>query len=113
MPTYEDFDELLNNTYQEWTTQNDVVGRRLTSKIKGNSIFLPSAGERYNNELNFKGVIGNYWTSSIYSDSSKDAWLYFSDVGRSYLCNLYRYTGRTIRPVVPSGSTSVSEGDEL
>ena len=113
MPTYEDFDELLNNTYQEWTTQNDVVGRRLTSKIKGNSIFLPSAGERYKNELNFKGVIGNYWTASIYNDSSKDAWLYFSDIGRSYLCNLYRYTGRTIRPVVSSSSTSVSEGDEL
>ena len=44
MPTWEEFRELINNCKIEWTTFNGVNGEKFTSKINGNSIFLPAAG---------------------------------------------------------------------
>jgi hypothetical protein len=46
LPTVSEFQELYNNCITEWTTQNGVNGRRLTSRINGNSLFFPAAGFR-------------------------------------------------------------------
>ena len=98
MPTSEEQEELLNNCKWTWTTQNGVRGYKVTSKINGNSIFLPAAGVRNNNEIYDSGKYGYYWSSSIYYDSSY-----------SYIINFYseyhyirhgnRYNGRSVRPV--------------
>lgn len=44
MPTRSMMEELLEYTTSEWITVNDISGYKLTSKINGNSIFLPAAG---------------------------------------------------------------------
>lgn len=101
MPSEEQFSELINSSYTttEWTTQNGVYGRKITSKENGNSIFLPAAGYRDLSSLNYAGSFGDYWSRALGSDGPDNARsLYFgsSVIGmRSY----YRYWGHSVRPV--------------
>ena len=64
MPTLDDIKELLDNCTSEWTTFNNVNGRKFTSKINGNSIFLPAAGSRWGGDPNHPVVRGYYWSST-------------------------------------------------
>ena len=69
MPTAAEFDELINNCTIEKTTVNGVNGYLLTSKINGNSIFLPMAG-CYNFDLQQDKLYANnsilyYWSADM------------------------------------------------
>ena len=98
MPTKEDFEELLNNTTNVWTTQNGVYGRLFTA-ANGNSLFLPAAGFRYISSLYGAGSRGCYWSSSLDTGSPYDAWdLVFNSVYYGMGSN-YRYYGQSVRPV--------------
>jgi len=60
MPTDEECQELYNNCSASWDTQNGVVGVTLTSRINGNSIFIPiDPEENYGT---------HYWSSSFGTD---------------------------------------------
>ena len=77
MPTREEQDELREGCDWEWTKDYNgtgVSGRIGTSKTNGNTIFLPAAGYRYCGSLNFVGSSGNYWSSSLYTDYSDNAY---------------------------------------
>ena len=67
MPSYEQFQELINSSYTttEWTTQNGVNGRKITSKTNGNSIFLPAAGYRDSSSFYDAGLSGNFWSRAL------------------------------------------------
>lgn len=67
MPTREQWVELYQNTANIWTTQNGVNGRLFTAS-NGNSLFLPAAGARWDDELNHVGSLGLFCSSSLYSD---------------------------------------------
>ena len=103
MPTLDEFYELCLNCNSEWTILNGVNGRRFTSKINGNSIFLPAAGIRRDNIPDFPDKGGNYWSS--WHDSDNPIYLPFAyllgfdrfSVPTSYY---YRDSGRSVRPVV-------------
>ena len=98
MPTQEEFQELYNNTTVTWTQQNGVNGRLFTAS-NGNSLFLPAAGYRWNDELTNAGSNGNYWSSSLDTDGPDDAWyfnFYSNGTGAS---RYYRYLGRSVRAV--------------
>ena len=60
MPTDEECQELYNNCYASWDTQNGVVGVTLTSRSNGNSIFIPIDPEENNGT--------HYWSSSFGTD---------------------------------------------
>ena len=66
MPTYEELYELINkdNCTWTWTTQDGKNGYRVTSRTNGNSIFLPAAGYRSGDNLNYAGRDGRYRSSS-------------------------------------------------
>ncbi len=100
MPTRAELDELLNSCTWTFTTLNGVNGHRVTGP-NGNSIFLPAAGYRNGTEVNSLGSNGCYWSSSLNSSDSSDAYgLYFFSSG--YGCgNDYRNYGLTVRPVCP------------
>ena len=66
MPTAAEFDELINNCTIEKSTMNGVNGYLLTSKINGNSIFLPMAGY-YNFDLASNKHQGNRTTCYYWS----------------------------------------------
>ena len=92
MPTKTEQDELRTNCTWTWTTQNGVIGYKVTSKVNGNSIFLPATGYR---------IDGNYWSSSL--DSSNSNYVYFLYFNSSYVdwdyC--YRYDVQSVRAVCP------------
>ncbi len=67
MPTETEWEELLQNTTHTWTTQNGVNGYLFTAS-NGNSLFLPAAGFRWNDELISAGSWGKYWSSSLVTD---------------------------------------------
>lgn len=101
MPSYEQFQELINSRYTTTTrtTLNGVYGLMITSKTNGNSIFLPAAGHRFNSSLFDGGSSGYYWTRTLYDSYPYDAWsLYFNSsyVGMS---SSRRCSGQSVRPV--------------
>ena len=100
MPTKEEQDELRNNCTWTWITQNGVNGYTVTGP-NGNSIFLPAAGYRDDSSLIGAGSYGIYWSSSLNTYYTSDAWyvyFYSSSVYRYYD---YRHYGHSVRPVCP------------
>ncbi len=65
MPTDEEMTELYEQCTWTNTIQNGVVGHKGTSKINGNSIFLPAAGYRFDRMSYEAGKDGYYWSSSV------------------------------------------------
>ena len=102
MPTKTEQEELKNTNYTTWTwtTQNGVKGYKVTSKTNGNNIFLPAAGYRNVSSLYDAGSYGYYWSRSLNTDRSSNAYslfFYSSDVGSDYC---HRYYGLSVRPVM-------------
>ena len=98
MPTYEEWQELYNNTTVTWTTQNGVSGRLFTA-ANGNSLFLPAAGYRGGSSLYYAGSYGYYWSSSLYTDGPYYAWYFTFNSGYPYMGYDIRGYGRSVRPV--------------
>ncbi len=103
LPTLDEWTELRDNCTSEWTSVNGVSGYMLTSKINGNSIFLPAAGCAIGDTV-YPGTNGYYWSSRLYGDKLE-----------AYACNFYyvsaanksisvgrtpRWYGGSIRPVL-------------
>lgn len=68
-PTEAQVRELYANTTQKWCKQDGLNGLSLTSKINGNSFFLPAGGNQYQDGKKLKkkesvGKEGTYLTSS-------------------------------------------------
>ena len=101
MPSEEQFKELINssNTTTTWTTMNGVEGRMITSKSKSNSIFLPAAGYRGGTSLDNAGSRGYYWSRSLYTSVSDDAYYLYFNSSNIYTSDGTRCYGRSVRPV--------------
>lgn len=104
MPTIDEWNDLKEKCNWEWvwvTCQKDTVGGYLvSSKINGNSIFLPASGCRYNSSVYGRNSAGHYWSSSLYEKNNIHAYYrhFFSD--RLDDKNFYyRYYGQSVRPV--------------
>ena len=63
-PTWEEWQELMDNTTIHWTTRNGVNGILFTG-TNGNRFFLPAAGSFYSSTLDDDGSEGFYWSSSL------------------------------------------------
>ena len=97
MPTRAEQDELRENCAWIWTTLNGVNGYKVISKTNGNSIFLPAAGCREGAGGGYRGSGGFYWSSSLYSSYSYNAYCLYS----GYYDGSYgrRFYGLSVRPV--------------
>lgn len=107
MPTKEEFVELYENCTWEVKTMNEIKGKLFTSKINGNSIFLPAAGYRDGKELRLVGSDAHYWSSTraVGGQDGHRSCLAFRvkfythrDYDQ-YIEDDYRYRGRSVRPV--------------
>ena len=98
MPTAAEWQELLNNTENVWTTKNGVNGRRFTEP-NGNTLFLPAAGFRCVDDLYFAGSDGYYWSSSLNTDNPNGAWHCHFYSGKCRMYSYYRYNGLSVRAV--------------
>ena len=101
MPTKAEQDELRNNCTWTRTTQNGVNGYKVTSKSNGNSIFLPAAGYRSDSSLSSAGGSGDYWSSSLGTDSPYHAYYLFFNSSDVDWYEVSRGYGFSVRPVCP------------
>lgn len=76
IPTADEWNELLDIENCTWTktTINSIVGYIVTSKINGNSIFLPCAGWKYDDPPYDRNGFGYYWSSTLYESYTFNAW---------------------------------------
>ena len=126
MPTYDDFAELRDNCYWEWTTSYKgsgvsgcivykakadadkgiskyLIGNTTTSatySLSDNHIFLPTSGYRDDTGLKEACSYGQYWSSALLKQFGISAWDFC--VGLKYVTGLgtYRYYGASVRPVL-------------
>ena len=68
-PTREEMEELINLCTWEVTTQNDVIGCKVTGP-NGKSIFMPAAGRYNKTSLGKKDRYLYYWTATLWIHSS-------------------------------------------
>lgn len=84
--------------------RNAFVGKLRESSIPAFNTedcpaFLPAAGNRNNTEVNNRGSNGNYWSGSLNSNNSNNAYnLNFNSSNYDWNNN-NRYNGHTVRPV--------------
>lgn len=93
---------LIRQCTWKWGTFNHRSGYLITSKINGNTIFLPAAGVMSsNNQIRSSlNAIGEYWTSSLGDKGTEQAGtLMFVKTGAG-ISTEYRHYGLPIRPVV-------------
>ena len=99
IPTIQEWREIKEYCTWIWTTINGVNGDLVTSKINGNCIFIPAAGNYNGRELVDEGSNPFYWSSSL------DNWHITGSQCYSKTYSSYsRSNGLSIRPVY--GETS-------
>ncbi len=106
IPTKENFNELINEEYTECSsfTMNGIKGLLITSKINGNSIFIPiggTYGEFEANEKSDKGEVW-YWSRTLGRQNHLAYSLCYiprSSVSSPLLIDVRRELGMQIRPV--------------
>ena len=97
-PSDDEFQELYDNCTWEWTSENDYYGIRFTSKINGNSIFLPASGLGSGTSWGDRGSSGGFWSSSFYSARyARDLYFYSGGVSPQYYNS--RFNGFAVRAV--------------
>ena len=106
MPTAAEFEELDDNCTSEWTTQNGVNGRRLTSKINGNSVFFPVTGCYLSTMLTLEIAWGYHWSSSLYTQNTSQA-LFLNNNGFIINGGYHRLLGFPVRGVLDHPKNSL------
>lgn len=106
IPTREQMRELVNSNYvtMEFRNMNGMDGVQITSKINGNSIFMPYTGYYENGSIvSLSGYNGYYWSRSLDPDDPYKArgLRLYDSAGKIYwnINTSYRYYGMPIRPV--------------
>lgn len=103
MPTKLEQNELKKYCKWKWTRVNGVEGYKVTSKINGNSIFLPMAGYRAGASVRGVGSQGFYWSSSLNENNPSCAYslVLSSGTGNVYRDSSGRNLGYSVRAVCP------------
>ena len=102
MPTDAEWMELLKNCSWTWTVQNGVNGHKVTSRINGNSIFLPAAGHHddfLHIHPGYEDSFGYYWSSSLDSTFPEHAMMTLIGRRGASTGTAERYMGLSVRPV--------------
>ena len=101
MPSRKQCEELINSDYTttKWTTQGGVNGYKITSNSNGKSIFLPAAGFRDGTNLSLVGSYGLYWSRSLSSSYSDDAYYLYFGLSNIGMYDYDRNGGQSVRPV--------------
>lgn len=112
MPTSAEWEELEENCTWTWTKQNGIDGKLVTSKVNGNSIFLPATGGHFPRGFCDAGTEGYYWSSSLYCNDPNNAWyghFAWRMINKNTIHVLYlsRANAISVRPVCPL-STNIS-----
>ena len=97
MPSYVESMELVNRCTWQWTKLKGIAGYLITGP-NGNSIFLPAAGERYEKNIEYRGLRGEYWMG-VNKLPNSAACITFTSSRYSYKTDAIKCYGLTVRPV--------------
>lgn len=105
MPTRDDFQELLENTEDEWIINfngTGVNGRKFISKTDTSKyIFIPAAGNCYYGSVLDVGYYGYVWSSSLSASYPNYAWYLGFHSDNCYVSyGNDRYDGQSVRGVM-------------
>ena len=101
MPTDAEMTELVEQCTWTWTTQNGVNGHKIVGP-NGNSIFLSAASFKYGTSHDLVGLLGTYWSSSLYITYSPYAfYLEFGTGSFGLFPGEDRCIGKPVRPICP------------
>jgi len=98
MPTYDQLEELRTQCTWTWRIKDGSYGHLITGP-NGNSIFLPAAGYRESEYINYTDTWGDYWTRELapgYSNLARYLYLGEQLIGWD---GSNRINGYTVRPV--------------
>lgn len=100
-PSHEDWQELLDNTTQTYTTSSNGTKGFLFRGSNGNSIFLPVTDTRPSSTYPGYYNNGYYWSSSLGAESPNNAehFTFCYSLASYHIDNWPRYYGLVIRPV--------------
>lgn len=101
MPTDAEWTELREQCAWTKTIRNGKIGYEVKSKTNGNSIFLPAAGCFYDTCPSEVGILGYYWSSSLYESHpyfTQDVFFGLYSIDRDFHSRSF---GQSVRPVCP------------
>ena len=103
MPTMEDFEELIAGTTNSWVTDykgiSGLNGKVFTSKVNGNTLFIPAAGCGNGSGIIYVGSFCRLWSSSLYLDNPRRAY-YWDFVSNQVSMGINsRFLGFSVRPI--------------
>ena len=99
IPTEEQIKELIDNTTSKYKTINGIVGRLYKSKVNGNTIFLPFAGNCDVSSITGIKRFSRYWSSSLYSPNHQMAYYLYAIYDNSVIFVKDRYVVLSVRGV--------------
>ena len=100
MPTKDEFQELIANTKNEWTTIKGVNGYKFTSNTDTSKyIFIPAVGSRLDSSLLYIGNDGYVWSSSLDASRPDYAWFLNFSLGGCDIGSNNRCRGQSVRGV--------------
>lgn len=101
VPSKEHFEELVEGTDSKWCNLEGVYGRLFTSKVNGNTLFIPAAGYRYGRFVECYVDNADLWSSSLEAEHPSNAWkLSFDRVDIYTHITDYRCCGLCVRGVL-------------
>ena len=105
MPTNDDFQELIDNTINEWVenfNNSNVNGMKFISKTdESKYIFIPAAGICGDGSMYGVGEYGDVWSSSLNNTITTTAWSLAFNSDDCHMFNHYvNCVGLSIRPVI-------------
>lgn len=110
MPSADEWNELRAKCEWIWTSEKGVGGFRITSKINGNSIFLPATSPDAHTSKFESAKAGNYWSNTLlpdYTFPSSAHYFYFYGETRDLSSNSRQF-GYCIRPIYDEPSETAS-----
>ena len=103
IPTKEDFDELIAGTTNRWVTNYNNIeglnGRVFTSKVNGNTLFIPAAGFRGGSDISNVGSCCYLSSSSLNLYDPNYAYYLYFDSDYIGMHDNNRCYGFSVRPV--------------
>ena len=103
MPTKEDFEELIAGTTNSLVTNYNGVsglnGRVFTSKVNGNTLFIPAAGFCNGSGIYNVGSSCYLSSSSLYLDYPSNAYYLLFDSDSIDMNSRSRFCGLSVRPI--------------
>ena len=98
LPTAIEVRELLEKCQWQWTDQNGKSGFKVIGP-NGKSIFLPAAGVKMLDEIYYENSYGYYWTSTLNTSDTGNAYNLYFFASYKGVDNVRRYFGHMVRGV--------------